>query len=319
MKKRELSPIELKNVVGLRQLGAKWTEIEQETKVERRAAKRAYEEWEKDKEMKEKQAARFRVEAEAFHEHVNDLIGLAESLISVLNVPEKLRELDNADETLDQLWIRGIEGQHGPFPTSSFDMERMVWRTKKLFQSLQEHTREKVQWETLEQWKQSRDNANCYAEQLRSNAAEVVKNTLKKYPGLKKRIETATGERDVIEKIADGVIQHIWRGILDGKPDKMHVINRIKLYNERNVWLVLYGSDAKTRFYLNDEKLAKKVWSLCHQVVANLWDKVESDLIQKLTDEVFQMWVRNKELGESLDELVLRPMILRTRCDLCPM
>jgi len=69
MKKRELSPIELKKVVALRELGARWTEIEQEIKVERRAAKRAYEEWERDKEMKEQQAARFRVAAEAFHEH----------------------------------------------------------------------------------------------------------------------------------------------------------------------------------------------------------------------------------------------------------
>ena len=48
MKKRELSPIELKKVVELRQFGARWTEIEHETKVERRAAKRAYEEWERD-------------------------------------------------------------------------------------------------------------------------------------------------------------------------------------------------------------------------------------------------------------------------------
>jgi len=319
MKKREISPIELKKVVELRQLGAKWTEIEQETKVERRAAKRAYEEWEKDKEMKDQQAARFRVAAEAFHEHVNDLIRLAESLIRVLHVPKTPRELSGADETLDQLWIKSIEGQHEPFPNSSVDVERMVWRTEKLLQSLQDHTREKVQWEILEQWKQSRDNANHYTNQLRSKAIEAVKDTLKNYPGLKNRIETATGERDVIEKIADGVIQHIWRGILDGKTDKMHVINKIKLYNERHVWLVLYGSDTKARFYLNNEELAKEVWSFCRQVVTNLWDKVKSDLIQKLTDEIFKMRARNKELGESLDELVLRPMILRTRCDLCPM
>jgi DNA-directed RNA polymerase subunit E'/Rpb7 len=90
MKKRELSPIELKKVVELRQLGAKWTEIERETKVERRAAKRAYVEWERDKKMKEQEAVRFRVAAEAFHEHLNDLIRLAESLVSALHVPEML-------------------------------------------------------------------------------------------------------------------------------------------------------------------------------------------------------------------------------------
>ena len=93
MKKRELSPIELKKVVELRRLGAMWTEIERETKVDRRASKRAYEEWEKDKKIKEQEAARFRVAAEAFHEHLDDLIRLAESLILTLEIPEMLRAL----------------------------------------------------------------------------------------------------------------------------------------------------------------------------------------------------------------------------------
>ena len=126
MKKRELSPIELRKVVELRQLGAKWTEIEQETKVERRAAKQAYEAWEKDKEMKEEQAARFRVAAEAFHEHLNDLVRLAESLTDTLYVPKTLRELSSAEEALDQLWIRYAEGQRKPSPASSVG-ERGVW------------------------------------------------------------------------------------------------------------------------------------------------------------------------------------------------
>jgi len=317
MKKRELSPIELRKVVELRQLGAKWTEIEQETKVERRAAKQAYEEWEKDKEMKEEQAARFRVAAEAFHEHLNDLVRLAESLTDTLYVPKTLRELSSAEEALDQLWIRYAEGQRKPSPASSVG-ERGVWRSNMLLKSLRDHTQEKVRWETLEEWKQSRNKAKHYAEQLRSKATEVVKNTLDDCRGLEKRIKTAIGDNDVIERIADGVIEHIWRGILTGKPDKMHVIKGIILYNAGQVWLVVYENNSETRFYLNDEELAKDVWSMCCQVVTNLWDEVESDLIQKLTDEVSQMQTRTKELGEGLDELVLRPMILRTRCDMCP-
>ncbi len=317
MKKRELSPIELRKVVELRQLGAKWTEIEQETKVERRAAKQAYEEWEKDKEIKEEQAARFRVAAEAFHEHLNDLVRLAESLTDTLYVPKTLRELNSADEALDQLWIRYAEGQRKPSPASSVG-ERGVWRSNMLLKSLRDHTQEKVRWETLEEWKQSRNNAKHYAEQLRSKATEVVKNTLNDCLGLEKRIKTALGDDDVIERITDGVIEHIWRGILTGKPDKMHVIKGIILYNEGQVWLVVYENNSKTRFYLNDEELAKDVWSMCCQVVTNLWDEVESDLIQNLTYEVSQMQARTKEFGEGLDELVLRPMILHTRCDLCP-
>ena len=318
MKKRELSPMELKKVVELRQIGVKWTEIEQETRVERRAAKRAYEEWEKDKEMKEQQAVRFRVAAEAFHEHLNELISLAESLVSSLRVPEMLRGLNSADEALDQLWMRNIEGQHELFPISSVERERVVWRNKMLFKSLQDHTRKKGRWEALEEWNQSRNNAVQYSKELRLKAIEVIRNNLNNCLGLEKRIKTAIGDNDAIEKISNGVIENIWKGILTGKPDQIDAIEGISLFTEGQVWLKFYKSDSETRFYLNDVELAKEVRNMCRQVVTNLQEGTESDLVRKLTDEVSQMQARTKELEESLDKLILRPMILRTQCDLCP-
>ena len=317
MKKRELSPKELQKVVELRQLGAKWTEIEQETKVERRAAKRAYEEWERDKKMKEQEAARFRVAAEAFLEHLNDLIRLAQSLVIALPVPKMLRGLNNADEVLDQLWIRNIHGEVERFPTSSNGKERLVWRNKMLFKSLQDHTREKVRWETLEEWKQARNNTVKYSEELRLEATKLIGKILNNQPDLKKRIETAIGGNDITEKIADGVRENIWRGILIGKPEQMHVWEGNSLLSKGRVELRFYDGDSDTKLDLNDVELAKEALSMCRQVVTNLLE-VKSDLVQELTDEVSQMKDRTRELEESLDGLVLRPMMIHTRCDLCP-
>ncbi len=319
MKKRELSPIELKRVVELRQLGARWTEIEQETKVERRAARRAYEEWERDKEMKEQQAARFRVAAEAFHEHLNDLIRLAESLVSALHVPEMLRGLNSADEALDQLWMRNIEGQLEPFPTSSIERERVVWRNKMLFKSLQDHTREKVRWNALEEWKQARNNAVQYSQELRLGATEVIGNILNNRPGLKEKIKAAIGSNDVTERISGGLIENIWRDILIGKPEQMHVMEGASVFTKGQVWLEFYEGDSDTKLYLNDVELAKEVFGMCGQVVTNLRDGTKSNLVQELAKEVRQMQDTTEELEKSLDRLVLRPIILRTRCDLCPL
>ena len=317
MKKRELSPIELKKVVELRQLGAKWTEIEQETKVERRAAKRAYEEWERDKKMKEQEAARFRVVAEAFHEHLNDLIRLAESLVSTLHVPEMLRGLDSADEALDQLWMRNIQGELEPFPSSSDERERVVRRNKMLFKSLHDHTREKIRWKALEEWKQAQNNAVQYSKELQLEAAEVIRNNLNNSLGLETRIKTAIGANDVTEKVSDGVRETIWRGILTGKPDQMHVWEGTSLVSKGRVELRFYDGDSDTRLDLYDVELAKEALSMCRQVVTKLLE-VKSDLVQKLTDEVSQMKDRTRELEENLDGLVLRPMMMHTRCDLCP-
>lgn len=69
---------------------------------------------------------------------------------------------------------------------------------------------------------------------------------------------------------------------------------------------------------LNDLELAKETLNMCRQVVANLREGTKSDLVQRLTDKVRRMQDRTEELEKSLDRLILRPVILRTRCDLCP-
>jgi len=229
-----------------------------------------------------------------------------------------LRGLENADGVLDHLWMKSIQGELEPFPTSNDEIERVVRRNKMLLKSLQDHTRDKVRWQALEEWKEARSSAVKHSKELRLNATEVIRNNLNNCLGLEKRIKTAIGDNDVIEKIADGVIECIWRGILTGKPDQMHVVKGISVFTEGQVWLEFYESDSETRFYLNDVELAKEVWSMCGQVVANLREGTESDLVRELTDEVSQMQARTKELEESLDGLILRPMILHTRCDLCP-
>jgi len=324
MKKRDLSPKELQKVVELRQLGAMWTEIEQETKVERRAAKRAYEEWERDEKMRKQEAVRFRVAAEAFHEHLNDLIRLAESLVDTLREPKMLQWLNNADEVLYQLWIRNIHGEVERFPTSSNEIERAVRRNKMLLKSLQDHTRAKVRWEALEEWKQARNNAVEYSKQLRLEATKLIGKILNNEPGLRKRIETAIGSKDITEKIADGVRENIYRGILTGKPEQMHVWEGTSSVSKGRVELQFYKGDSEMKLDLNDEVLAKEVLGICIQVVTNLQeitiqrDKTKTNLVQGLTDEVRRMRDITNELEEHLDELLLRPVILRTQCDLCP-
>jgi hypothetical protein len=318
MKKRELSPVELKKVVELRQLGAKWIEIEREAKVERRAAKRAYEEWEKDKRLKEQEAARFRVAAEAFHEHLDDLVRLAESLISVLQIPEILRGLDSAEEALDRLWTRNIQGENEQFPSSRNTIERLVRRNKLLFKSLQEHTREKIRWESLEEWKRARNITIGYSKELWLEAKEVITGILNKRSGLEERLKNAIVDSNVAENIADGVRETIWRGILTGKPDQMHIKEGASSVNKWKVWIEFYEGDEFTRLDLNDMELAVEVFDMCHDTVKNLREETKSHLLQRLTDQVHKMRESIEAFEVSLDVLVLRPIILRTHCDLCP-
>lgn len=319
MRRRELSDEELNRIIRLRQVGTSWLKIQHETGIHRQTAKRAYERWEHSKSIEELKEARRDVAVQAFGEHINYLIRLAEALVSAIHVPEMLRGLGNADEALDQLWIRNIQGELEPSRESkNLEIGRVVRRNKMIFKALQEHTREKVRWEALEEWKQTRNNALEYSKKLRLETTEVVGNILNNKPGLKEKIKAAIGSNDVTKKISDGLVENIWRGILTGNPAQMHVLKGSSIMTEGHVWLEFYEGDSDTRLDLNNLDLAKEVLSACRWAVSNLQEGDKSDLVQKLSDGVRQMQDRILELEESLEELLLRPIILRTRCELCP-
>ena len=319
MRRRELSDEELNRIIRLRQIGTSWLKIQHETGIHRQTAKRAYERWEHSKSMEELKEARKDVAAQAFGEHINYLIKLAESLVSALHVPEMLRGLGNADEALDQLWMRNIQGELELSQKSgTVEIGHVVRRNRMIFKALQEHTREKVRWEALEEWKQARNNAAEYSKKLRLEVTEVIGNILNSQPGLKEKIKTAIGSNDVTQKISDGVRETIWRGILTGKLEQMSVLEGSSVLTEGRVWLEFYGGDSDTRLDLNDVELAKEVLGMCRRAVTNLRQGIKSDLVRRLADEVRQMQDRTQELEKSLEGLLLRPMILRTRCELCP-
>ncbi|MCX6010865.1 MAG: hypothetical protein NT134_01145, partial [Chloroflexi bacterium] len=172
--------------------------------------------------------------------------------------------------------------------------------------------------QALEDWKQARNNALEYSKELRLEATEFIGNILNNQPGLKERIKTIVRGNDVIKKISDGVIENIWRGILAGKPEQIHVLKGSSIMTEGRVWLEFYKDDSDTRLDLNDVELAKDVLDVCRWAADNLQKGNKSNLVRRLADEVHRMQDRTEKLEESLDELLLRPMILRTRCDLCP-
>ena len=320
MKRLGLTVGELETVIRLKKSGTSWLKIQHETGINRRTAKRAYEKWEQTKSTDELRKARQDVAAQAFSEHINNLIKLAESLVGALCVPERLCALGNADEALDRFWITNIlelERSSTSEP-ASHGREHVVWRNKMLFKSLQEHTRDKVRWQALEEWKEARNSAVWCSRELRSEATEIITNILNNQPDLKDRVTIAIAGGNVTEKISNGLMETMWRGILTGNQERVHVIKGASIFTEGQVWLEFYKSDAETRLFLNDVKLAGEVLSIWRRPGCSLRTGLKSNLVQVLTDEVFQMRAKTKELEESLDELLLRPMILLTRCDLCP-
>lgn len=314
MKKRGLSPIELKKIVELRQFNAPWTEIEKETKVERRIAKRAYDEWETDQKTQEQEKVRFRVAAEAFHEHVNSLIRLAEALSNHLfSLPIGPDEARSAEQNLSNLWQTSILEESEPYTLPQDDRIRRIRSNERLnlmiFNSLRDHTHEKIRWQALDEWEKSWDSCRGLFNSLGKEGRDCVMNILNKEQNLLQEIERRGQKEAAIQRMARVVVHAIWQSIVGNKfdPKSPRVAVSYELF-DRIVAI------------FTEKELNEKLIDLCDNLLEPLLKKKVDNvnLVEQLYGEVHTMREVADELAKTLNRLVLYPIILNTRCDLCP-
>jgi hypothetical protein len=330
MKKRETTPKELKNIIDLRQLGSSWTKIAIETKVERRAAKRAYDEWEHDKEIKERDAVRFRVAAEAWQEHMNDLVSLASGLVSKLSVSTKLADLEEKSEQFfSSLWKedllqRFISPETGEkiYPG---DLATYYREQELLFESLKAHTKGKVQWDLLDvNWKEAKDKCANIVPQLKKEISLVVGNSIvqqKMASSLEKAKEGTSDSEDPRKRIEEVILTHIWQSVFWDKLDlgspkfEMEIDGKIISVKSRDIYVRSRDVIVFTFTDKSNKDLAEKLTHLCNSVVNTL---IKGNEIQSLYSEVGNIKKAHQELGEMLTPVKLKPIIIHSRCELCP-
>jgi len=221
---------------------------------------------------------------------------------------------------LDRFWTTyALEQEYSSTSESvGHGTEHVAWRNKMLFKSLQEHTRGKVRWQAVEEWKDARNNAVKHSRELRTEATGIVANILDSQSDLKHRATIAVAGVDIIKEISNGLMEAMWCGMLTGNQEQLHIMEGTSAITEGQVWVEFCKCDSETSLFLDDVELAKEVLRICHWADRNLRKGPKSDVVQKLIDDVCKMQARIKELEQSLDELLLRPMIIMTRCDLCP-
>lgn len=322
MRRREVSNNELNQVIKLKEAGASWLKIQNKTRVPRRSAKRAYEDWQRSQSMEELKTARVNVAGEALREHVDSLIKLAKSLAMHLDVPQSPNDARNAKQFLDSLWERGILGESKDYQLSQDvrkrERQRIIREYEMLLKSFQDHTREKVRWELLDEWKHSWDQCIKVLGEFWQEGREIIGNILDLKEGLLSRIREGSGENDPLERIAEAVLRTIWQRILDDKLDPGCPVVRTMLYGDGTTLVTLpeFSDNAVLRF--TAKTLAEEAGDVCNWAARNLCIVEKEGMITSLVNDVCTMRRAIEELTEMLNPLVLRPLILRTRCDLCP-
>ncbi len=344
MKKIELTPEELDRVIKLKKLGTSWLRIQHETGINRRTAKRAYETWKHSQSPEVLREARKDVAAKAFLDHLKSLTTLAGSVVTNLSVPSSIADMEkNAEQFFAWLWQQNLlwRGVYvSSEPQERYNLSQMhiytmgdpqcflmgdpqfnILENQLLFKCLQDHTRgEGIRWDALEEWKGTRDKCAKIVPKLRKETSEVVNNLLKqeRETNFLLRVKEESREDDPAKKMAEAVLREIWRDIHQKKQEAegswFQTISKgrgpyFEVYVRSRDETVLNFSG------VTDKSLAEKVTSICNSAANKLH---RGEMVESLQDEVRTMKDATEKLREILNPVKLTPLILRTRCELCP-
>jgi len=323
MRRRDVSPEELARIIRLRQSDTSWLQIQRDTGIARRIAKRAYEEWGRSQAREELKAAREHVAAEEFRNHLHCLIKLALSLVNALYIPQPSRHPITAKKVILELWQQNIIGEYGAYGLPggvgrmvTYPSETCLRQNQILFKSLRAHTHDKVAWQALDKWEDAWDICTGVLNELQEEASKTLLNILNQRRKPRETIARGSRKEDIVERMVDGTLHSVWENILADKPGQPPLIEAILLGD--GITDVEFGKGRLSLGLLFPEiDLGKEIADMCIWVAKNLIIKREKDMIV-LANNVSIMRKAIDELTEMLNPLILGPIILRTRCDLCP-
>jgi len=313
MRRRDVPPEELARIIRLRQSDTTWLQIQRDTGVPRRIAKRAYEESVRSQAREELKAARKEVAAEEFRTHLSLVTGFAESIVLTVCIPSSPSETRHAKEVLAVLWqwdrLHEVDFIPAIDPTER-GKQRVFHQNQMLFESLQAHTCGKVRWQALDEWEEAWDTCRKDLIKLRKEAHGVLSNILSQKPKLIDRIVKESGKKNAMEGMVEGVLYIVWHATLNEESLLVQALPRGDGRTE-----VTFGQLAGSGLIFTEVDLAEEVAKACKWAAENLRRGNKTSAIVK---QVNVMKERIRELEEMLDPLMLRSLILGTQCNLCP-
>jgi hypothetical protein len=327
MKKIVLSHNQLEQVIDLCEKGVSWVKIEKETGVARRIAKREYDEWLAKQSQRQLEEARREVVAQEYRMHLNLLSQMANLLLDSLVIPAPLTDLRGADEVISQFLKKDFYQDQLTFEVRLGQQQRenrVVRMNELLFKSLRDHTQRKVPWQVLDEWKETRNSCVEDIIKMRKEIREVFVNIVNQKPKLKEKIDKANKDSKVLEHCVDGILIYVWLNSVMGKNSQVTAMEGVSLPKKGTGWVVFHENAPEETNVTFDregpgdnELLAKEVADVSKWAITNLLQG-KGDLIKKLKKEVNKMQESTDRLEATLNPLVLRPIILNTQCDICP-
>lgn len=325
-KRRDVSPEELNSIIGLQQTKTSWLQIQHKTGVPRQIAKRAYQNWERSRLHGELTQARIQVATNLLNEHLEQLVQLAQALVHFVPDSIGLLEDRDAETILNGLWTSYVPVRADTplsalafYPLSERSHRLIVRNHRVLLRSLQDHTRERMDWQIMDNWKESWNNCRRSMNELRSKAEDTVSNILR-HPeqDVGARVMELEDGEGVIKNMAAGVVEVLWRGMESNTLEMIIGLVRIKPTTAGTAVIRFGESGSLTTIELNDVRLAETVAHICQWATKNLYIEEEHGCIKQYRDNIRGIREAVEKLEEALNPFTLRSTIIKTKCDQCP-
>lgn len=316
MKKYFVSEEKREKLIDLRKSGASWLKIENLINVPRRTAKRVFEEWQQSKSLEDIQSARREVAAETFRQHLQDLTTLARLISSRLGLP-RIEDKRNGQEVIDGIYYEDIhvtEPNKSTF-SSKKDYEIINRQNHLIFESLKQHTRGKVDWDLLDNWVKARNSWQDGIVILEEAARRQIRNALIRLPN--GRLDANAKGALIPNEMIKGIVEAAYRALING--NTAEAASFIRIGERENGFVILFGDNSSpNNMLIETMEKAEKVKEVSIAALKMLFEADNSGLVNTLMVSLDTIREIHDKLVLKLDELVLTPVILKSKCDICP-
>ncbi len=329
MKRQELSASQIEDVMRLRDRSASWLGIEKQTGIPRRIAQRTYFESLQKRTAEKLSAVRKELAKEDFQEHRKLLLDMAMQLVSLTTIPGPgepssfLFETD-AQVRLSQIWQKDrwvdslFDGillipPSGPSQQQKRQVER---RNRLLFNSLRVHTKGRKCWRALDDWRSAWEGCRDELERLKNeirDSIEVILSGTGSRQGNLREGKTKLGVDEISSELFLMIKQSLLGSsarpvpgtALGGQGD--YTTSKRRTPNTINI---MEGA-----LPVEFSELPREVRRGISRVIK---ERHSSDTAGQLRKNIAKVRKAALEIEESLDPVELSPLILATRCELCP-
>ena len=252
--------------------------------------------------------------ADELQRHLNDVTEYAVSFRGYLTRPTSLGEDRDAATVFKPLLGEDLpQGLDSDSQKARREQRQIERRNRMLLLSLREHTHGQGWWTAFEEWQEAWNICRDSLRELRREADEVVENRYNEKSSLKEEIERRISKGgDEVRRIAHDMLWVVWWVGTGNKP-----VEKLEFRAEEDQ-VVAYFSD-QSRYVLghrlSEVSLSPDMAEVCKLSFETLYqsfiDKGIPEMLHRVDEKI-------EVIDDVLDPFILRPLLVRTRCELCP-